>query len=225
MTSGALVDQKPRFASAITTFHFTLPVLRVERDEVRVGRGQVDGVLVDRRAAMADVKALVRRIGVAPQLPRRARVDRPDVVGRRDVDHAVDEDRRRLDLLASGPVWNAQASVSWWTLSGVICVRRLWRWPGVVAVIGRPAVGRRLEQRGGIEPLRRAERRSTRARQRCRSRTAVQLSAKRLQVRQDIVHVVIGVLSELLDVSLERIVDGELHPVASERRDTRRTHR
>ena len=34
---------------------------------------------------------------------------------------------------------------------------------------------------------------------------------KRLQIRQDVVHVVIGVLAELIDVGLERIVDGELH--------------
>ena len=86
MTSGAFVDQKPRFASAISTFHLHLAVARVERDQVRVGRRQVDEVLVDRRAAMADVKAVVGRIRVAPDLPRRARVDRPEVVGRREVD-------------------------------------------------------------------------------------------------------------------------------------------
>ena len=48
---------------------------------------------------MADVEALIGRIRVAPELPRRARIERPELSGRRDVDDAVDEDRRRLDLL------------------------------------------------------------------------------------------------------------------------------
>ena len=39
------------------------------------------------------------------------------------------------------------------------------------------------------------------------------LLTKRLQVRQDVVHVVIGVFSELLRVGQERIVDGDLHAV------------
>jgi len=78
-------------------FHFAR--VRVERDEMGVGRGQVYEVLVDGGPAMADVEALIRRIGVAPELARRARVERPDVVRGRHVDHAVHQDRRRLDLL------------------------------------------------------------------------------------------------------------------------------
>ena len=42
-------------------------------------------------------------------------------------------------------------------------------------------------------------------------------SAQRLQVRQNIVHLVIGVLSKLLDVRLQRIVDGERHLVRGKR--------
>ena len=71
MSSGALVDQKPFFASAIIDVPLDLAVLRVERDQVRVGRRQEDGVLVDGGAAVADVEALVGRIGVAPDLARR----------------------------------------------------------------------------------------------------------------------------------------------------------
>src|SRR5438874_1610383 len=42
-------------------------------------------------------------------------------------------------------------------------------------------------------------------------------SAQCLQVREDVVHLVIGVFSELLGVRIERIVDGEFHPVRGPR--------
>ncbi len=90
--------RSPSSQSAIIDVPLDLAVLRVERDQVRVRRRQEDRVLVNRRAAVADVEALVGvRIRVAPDLARRPRVDRPDVVGRRDVEHAVDQDRRGLD--------------------------------------------------------------------------------------------------------------------------------
>ena len=92
------------------------------------------------------MEAFVRRIGVAPGLTARSRVDGPDVVWRGDVDHAVDENRGRLDLSASDSVWNAHASVSWLTLSGVMLRQAAVMLARVVAVIGRPAVGRRLQQ-------------------------------------------------------------------------------
>ena len=76
---------------------FHLAVSRVERDQMRVGRGEEDRVLVDRDAPMADVEAGVVRIAVVPHLARRSRVDRPELIGRADVEHAVDDDRRRFD--------------------------------------------------------------------------------------------------------------------------------
>ena len=44
-----------------------------------------------------------------------------------------------------------------------------------------------------------------------RSVTSASDSAKRLQVRQHVMHVIVAVLSELFDVRLERIVESEPH--------------
>ena len=118
-------------------FHFAR--VRVERDEMGVGRGQVYEVLVDGGPAMADVEALIRRIGIAPELARRARVERPDVVRGRHVDHAVHQDRRRLDLLRLSrlkrPRQRELADVRRRDLG-----QRAVALTRIVAVIGRPTV-------------------------------------------------------------------------------------
>ena len=78
---------------------FDLPVFGVQRDQVTVRGGQIYGVLVNGRAAVADVKRVVGRILVMPELLGGAGVKGPDVVRRGDVDHAVRDNRRSLDLL------------------------------------------------------------------------------------------------------------------------------
>ena len=67
---------------------------------MRVGRRQIHGVFVHRSAAMADVKSLIDRMRVVPHLPRRPRIECPEIVGRCDVQKSVDEDWRRFDWLA-----------------------------------------------------------------------------------------------------------------------------
>ena len=59
---------------------------RVERDQVVVGRFEEQVVVPDRRAAIADVRAAARPPEVVPELAAVARVERPDVVGRSDVE-------------------------------------------------------------------------------------------------------------------------------------------
>ena len=71
----------------------------IEREQVRVGCREEHGAAVHGDAAVADVERIVRRVLVAPDLPSRARVDGPEIVGRREVHDAVDENRRGLDLL------------------------------------------------------------------------------------------------------------------------------
>ena len=53
--------------------------------------------LVHGNAAMADVSALVGRIGVMPDLMAGARIDRPDVVRHGEVQNAVDQKGRGLE--------------------------------------------------------------------------------------------------------------------------------
>ena len=128
-------------------------VPRVERDEVRVGGRQVDQVLVNRRAAMPDVKAFVLRIRVAPQLPRGTGIDRPDIVGSRDVDDAIGKNRRRLDLPGLPRLKRPRERQLMDVVGGYLRETRV-PLSRVVAVVSRPAVGRRLQQRCRIQSLR-----------------------------------------------------------------------
>ena len=88
--------------AALRIGHHDVPahraVLRVEADQVRVGRHEVEPVAIHGNAARADVEALVRRIGVVPDLMAGARIHRPDVVRRGEVEDAIDQQRRRFDL-------------------------------------------------------------------------------------------------------------------------------
>ena len=156
--------RRPEAAFGVGDFDVPLhrPGLRVERDQVGVGRGQEHRAFVDRRAAMADVESLIGRIGVAPQLSRRSRIEGPDVVWRRDVDDAVGQDRRRLDLLRlTGLKRPRQRQLS--DVAGRDLRQPAMTLARVVAVIGGPAVGGRLEHCRVIERLRRrpARRRRT----------------------------------------------------------------
>ena len=80
---------------------------RVQRDDVGVERGHEEAVAenakapVDRPAAHAHVRRELAAI--APERPTGSRVDRPrQVVLARDVEHAVDHQRRRFELAAAG---------------------------------------------------------------------------------------------------------------------------
>ena len=81
---------------------FHLAVLRVQRDQMTVRRGEIDGVLINSRATVADVERVVHRVLIVPEFLARACVHGPDVVGCSDVKYAVDEYRRSLDRLIPG---------------------------------------------------------------------------------------------------------------------------
>src|SRR3954462_14034848 len=89
------------------------------------------------------------------------------------------------------PVANAHTSVIWWTFAGVTWVSGLWRRPGLSpGYVRQPS------------PPSCAETAAT-------STIGASALAKCLEIRQHVVHVVIGVPAELLDVRIERVVDGE----------------
>ena len=140
-----------------------LPRPCVERDEIVVRRQEIEPFLVNPDAAVADVIAAPRLPEVVPHLPARPRVDRPHVVRRRQIQHAVDEQRRRLHGGRRGvarPRLRPLAADNRAALPGVQPVdprkRQAFHIRGVdlleravaparkVAVIGRPRVGRRL---------------------------------------------------------------------------------
>ena len=75
----------------------------VERDEVVVGREEIQPVVEDADAAVADVVAAARLPGIVPGFPAGARIERPDVIRHRQVQVAVDHERRRLDRRRTAP--------------------------------------------------------------------------------------------------------------------------
>ena len=71
---------------------------RVERDQVIVRRFHVQPVALHAEAAIADVRAALGLPEVVPEVVAVARVDRPGVVGRGEVEDAVDLQNRRADV-------------------------------------------------------------------------------------------------------------------------------
>ncbi len=83
---------------------------------------------IDRPAARPEVVGQLT--AVAPDLPSGARVDRPRVApAARDVQDAVDHERRRFESCRACRSGTSTADSSWPTFSGVICVSGLCRWP------------------------------------------------------------------------------------------------
>ena len=68
----------------------------VERDEVVVRRDEVEVVAPHRDATIADVRPALGFPEVVPQLVAVVRVERPHVVGRRHIQHAVDHQHGAL---------------------------------------------------------------------------------------------------------------------------------
>ncbi len=130
---------------------------RVEADQVAVRRFEEQPVAVHADAAIADGAAGVRRILVVPQLAAGARVGRPDVVGRGEVEDAVHHQRRRFDGdrgsaaaassrsaaargEARGPGERQRVDVR-----GIDLGERAEAPAGVIAVVSGPGIGFRLE--------------------------------------------------------------------------------
>ena len=132
-----------------------LSVLEVQRDEVAVGRLEVQPVLVHRHAAVPEMISARGRPLVVPQLASRTRIDRPHVIGNGEVQDAVDLQRRALDRAKSrtarrDPVHPGEAQL---VDVGVGDRReRAEAAPRIVAVERRPAVGAGFEQLRRVEP-------------------------------------------------------------------------
>ena len=97
-TIGAVVEKYCCSKSRDRLVPAFLAGLRVERHEVVVRRLHVEVVVPDAEAAVGDVRAAARLPVVVPELAAVARVDRPGVVGRRDVQRAIHHQRRALDV-------------------------------------------------------------------------------------------------------------------------------
>ena len=162
-------DDHRRVGREILALHvgdLVMPALlagrHVERHEVVVRRQEVQPVVEDADAAVADVVAAARLPRVVPDVAAGARVDRVDVIGHREIQRAVDHQRRRLDLRraagrrrvrpfpaddragarrvdAIDPRQREPLHVG-----GVDLLERAVAAARIVAVIGRPRVGRDL---------------------------------------------------------------------------------
>ena len=188
---------------------FDFAVLGVQRDQVAVGRGEIHRVLINRRASVPDVKGVVLGVLVMPEFLAGARVDGPEVIGRRDVDDAVRHDRRGLEPLAGleAPDLFEPADILGSDL-GQLAVPLA----GVIAVISEPGV------RGGIEQFFRVYVLCADAAGRPRQRNvAIRVGMRMgvllqsLQVCVDVVHVRVRVFSKLIEMGGQRIVDLHLH--------------
>src|SRR5262249_32687993 len=155
-------------------------------DQVAVGGGEVDGIFVDRRTAVADVEGVVLSVLVVPELLAGVGVDGPEVVGRGDVDDAARDDGRGLDLLAALPAPDLFELADIFRRDpGEFAVALA----GVVAVVGGPGVGGRVEHGAGVYVLR-ADRRGCKAEE-CGNWNEVAHEGllQTFQVCVDIVHV------------------------------------
>ena len=148
---------------------FLVPALRassrVDRHEIVVGRDEIEIVAPHGHAAIADVCAASRLPEVMPQLVAVVRVERPHVVGRRHVEHPVHHQHSALDRRLAGDDDVAGAFAADDNVPGarrpsqrqVLHVRlidlgqRAVSTSRVIARIGRPRIGQRFQQLGGIK--------------------------------------------------------------------------
>ena len=98
----------------------------VQSQQVAIGRGEIDGFLVDRRAAMPDVEGVVLGVLVMPDLLAGALVDGPEIVGRGDVDIPF---ATIGEALSCWLAWNFQTCLSFEMFSGVISLSLVCRLP------------------------------------------------------------------------------------------------
>ena len=90
MTIGAAVEKYCCFEAGDDFVPALLAGLGVERDQIIVRRLHVQPVAVHPQAAVADVRAAPGFPEVMPQLGAVARVDRPGIIRRRNIQNAVD---------------------------------------------------------------------------------------------------------------------------------------
>ena len=73
-----------------------LAVLRVQADKKSIRRFEIEPVAPHADAAIADVIAAVRLVGVVPDLAAGSRIHRPHIIGHAEIEHAVHLERRRF---------------------------------------------------------------------------------------------------------------------------------
>ncbi len=132
-----------------------LPILEIQRDEVAVGRLEIQPVLVYRNAAVPEVVSACRRPLVVPELAPGTRVHGPDVIRDREVEDAVDLQRRALDGAKSRTGRGDAEHPRQTQLVNVGVVDRRERAEAasrIIAVEGRPAVGARFEKLRRVQP-------------------------------------------------------------------------
>src|ERR1700733_4923528 len=114
-------------------------ILGIERDQVRVGRSEVEPAFEHGHTAMADVITLSGGMAEVPQLVPGVRVDRPDIVWHGEVQNTIDQQRGGLDLGAliglKGP---GKAKVDD-ILRRDLCKTAV-AFAGIISVIERPAI-------------------------------------------------------------------------------------
>ncbi len=159
-----IANDDGRGRGEILLFHvgnFNVPafgaVLGVERNEVIVGGFEVEPASIHAEAAASDVDAAVRFPLVMPDLAAGARVDGPGVVGEREIEDAVDFERRRFDGRRKRSGAGIEAIFPGQGHRGDvrrIDVReRTEAAAGVIAVVSGPRIGGRLEQQCWIQTL------------------------------------------------------------------------
>jgi len=207
------------FTSARTTFHRTVRLSHPGRRGDRQGVNTQNPCTQQRRDG--HVQTLVGRIGVMPDLGARPGIDGPKVIGIETYQNAIRHNWRRLNLRGlpglKGPSEREPTYVRWSNLSQTAVTLA-----GVVAMINGPTVRRRLQKGIGVEPCANARPLNTAGKTRATARAKKfrpnfilapphQRSvpqrrfklihsrkaslAQRLQIRQDVVHVFVGVFS------------------------------
>jgi hypothetical protein len=127
-----LIQIANRFAPAF------LAVFQIQRYEIAIRRFDIKRIAQNAYAAIADVDAALRFPGVMPDFASRARVNRPDVIGHREIHHAIDDQRRSfnralIDIGAKDPREAQRVDVT-----RIDFIQRAVTAPRIIAVIARP---------------------------------------------------------------------------------------
>ena len=181
-------------------------ILCFERNQVCIGSGEVEPLFVHRDATMPKVHTCVWLVRVVPDLVARTGVDSPHVVRHGEIQHAIDQQRRGLDgCILAGLKRPRQPDRC--DVLGSDLGQRAVSSAGIVAVVARPGVGRRVCNGGGIKPLRQkpAWEKEQQANGSTISFSLKEISyflSQRLQVGHQVMDVVVSVFFELLDMSV-----------------------
>src|SRR5258708_34930347 len=116
-----------------------------------VGRFDVEPIFVHGDATMADVIAFGFTL-VMPDLAAEPCVDGPNMVGRSEVHDAVDDERRGFEDARRSAINPGESERI--DVAGVDLIESAVTTAGVVAVVGGPSVGGRVQQHCGVETLR-----------------------------------------------------------------------